>query len=222
MILPVSHCFERCISVINSVSRSGNVNFEPNFELERAPAISTPLLARAKTQAHFPDETINESLLMNKIVGRVADRSACNRKENRIKRALNGAIIRGNGEGARRNAQSGLRGVVMAVPPRNMRMCRDSFGWSDEEEEEVGSGGDGRERTAWEPGITTVAEFLSGSLPLSALQTVRASARARSVFALDETRRDESARVKTPACRGFVTRFDPLTRFAYANATGTV
>lgn len=54
---------------------------------------------------------------MNKIVGRVADRSACNRKENRIKRALNGAIIRGNGdEGARRNAQSGLRGVVMAVP----------------------------------------------------------------------------------------------------------
>lgn len=37
---------------------------------------------------------------MNKIVGRVAHRSACNRKENRIKRALNGAIIRGNGEGA--------------------------------------------------------------------------------------------------------------------------
>lgn len=33
---------------------------------------------------------------MNKIVGRVADRSACNRKENRIKRALNGAIIHGN------------------------------------------------------------------------------------------------------------------------------
>lgn len=49
---------------------------------------------------------------MNKIVGRVADRSACNRKENRIKRALNGAIIHGNGgEGVRRNAQSGLRGV---------------------------------------------------------------------------------------------------------------
>lgn len=66
-------------------------------------------------------ETINESLLMNKIVGRVADRSACNRKENRIKRALNGAIIRGDGdEGAQRNAQSGLRGLVMA------RMCRDT------------------------------------------------------------------------------------------------
>jgi hypothetical protein len=70
-------------------------------------------------------ETINESLLMNRIVGRVADRSACNRKENRIKRALNGAIIRGNGgEGARRNAQSGLCGVVMAVA-RNTGMRRD-------------------------------------------------------------------------------------------------
>lgn len=69
------------------------------------------------TYAYLRNETINESLLMNKIVGRVADRSACNRKENRIKRALNGAIIHGNGdEGARRKAQSGLRGVVMTVP----------------------------------------------------------------------------------------------------------
>lgn len=77
---------------------------------------------------------------MNKIVGRVADRSACNRKENRIKRALNGAIIHGNGsEGARRNAQSGLRGVVMTVP-WNTRMCRDI----------VSEGG------SPEPGITTV------------------------------------------------------------------
>jgi len=66
--------------------------------------------------ASLRNETINESLLMNKIVGRVADRSACNRKENRIKRALNGTIIHENGdEGARRNAQSGLRGVVMTV-----------------------------------------------------------------------------------------------------------
>ncbi|KYN21709.1 hypothetical protein ALC57_05911 [Trachymyrmex cornetzi] len=53
--------------------------------------------------ASLRNETINESLLMNKIVGRVADRSACNRKENRIKRALNGAIIHENGdEGAGR------------------------------------------------------------------------------------------------------------------------
>ncbi|KYM77274.1 hypothetical protein ALC53_12255, partial [Atta colombica] len=48
--------------------------------------------------ASLRNETINESLLMNKIVGRVADRSACNRKENRIKRALNGAIIHENGD----------------------------------------------------------------------------------------------------------------------------
>lgn len=76
--------------------------------------------------AYLRNETINESLLMNKIVGRVADRSACNRKENRIKRALNGAIIHGNGgESARRNVQSGLRGVVMTVP-WNTRMCRDT------------------------------------------------------------------------------------------------
>jgi len=84
-----------------------------------------PASSAARVGARIP-ETINESLLMNKIVGRVADRSACNRKENRIKRALNGAIIRGNGgEGARRNAQSGLCGVVMAVA-RNTGMRRDT------------------------------------------------------------------------------------------------
>jgi len=91
---------------------------------------------------------------MNKIVGHVADRSACNRKENRIKRALNGAIIRGNGdEGARRNAQSGLRGVVMAG---TARMCRDT------------------EESSPEPEITTAPKSflvrsvsLSLSLPLS-------------------------------------------------------
>ncbi|KYN04828.1 hypothetical protein ALC62_04212 [Cyphomyrmex costatus] len=53
--------------------------------------------SKVASEAHLRNETINESLLMNKIVGRVADRSACNRKENRIKRALNGAIIHGNG-----------------------------------------------------------------------------------------------------------------------------
>ncbi|EFN71104.1 hypothetical protein EAG_06259 [Camponotus floridanus] len=55
------------------------------------------IMRKARRRTRIP-ETINESLLMNKIVGRVADRSACNRKENRIKRALNGAIIRGNGD----------------------------------------------------------------------------------------------------------------------------
>lgn len=44
----------------------------------------------------------------------------------------------GGGEGARRNAQSGLRGVVMTVP-WNTRMCRDT----------VSEGG------SLEPGITT-------------------------------------------------------------------
>lgn len=72
----------------------------PNFGLTRI-HFYVVLDSYAKTQSHFVDETINESLLMNKIVGLVADHSACNRKENRIKRALNGAIIRGNGEGAR-------------------------------------------------------------------------------------------------------------------------
>lgn len=48
---------------------------------------------------------------MNEIGGRAADRFACNRKENRIKRVLNGAIIRGNGEGAK----SELRRVVMSA-----------------------------------------------------------------------------------------------------------
>lgn len=126
---------------------------------------------------------------MNKIVGRVADRSACNRKENGIKRALNGAIIHGNGgEGARRNAQSGLRGMVMTVP-WNTRMCRDT----------VSEGGS--------PGITTAGEFL-GSL---FLRLSELDVEFRCLFA----RRDEDARVKT--LPGFVTRFDPLT-LAYANA----
>ena len=94
--------------------------------------------------ASLRNETINESLLMNKIVGRVADRSACNRKENRIKRVLNGAIIHENGdEGTRRNAQSGLRGVVMTVL-WSTRMCWDT----------VSEGG------LPEPGITTPESFL--------------------------------------------------------------
>lgn len=48
---------------------------------------------------------------MNRIVGRAADRFACNRKENRIKRLLNGPIIRGNDEGAK----SGLHGQLMSA-----------------------------------------------------------------------------------------------------------
>lgn len=48
---------------------------------------------------------------MKRIVGRAADRFACNRKENRIKRLLNGPIIRGNEEGAK----SGLHGPVMSA-----------------------------------------------------------------------------------------------------------
>lgn len=50
---------------------------------------------------------------MNGIVGGVADRFACNRKENRTEWLLNGPIIRGNDEGAK----SGLHGVVMSTRP---------------------------------------------------------------------------------------------------------
>lgn len=145
---------------------------------------------------------------MNKIVGRVADRSACNRKENRIKRALNGAIIHGNGgEGARRNAQSGLRGVVMTVP-WNTRMCRGT----------VSEGG------SPESGITAAGvSWFSLSLSRSLARSLVFFSRFFCLYELDAefrcfaARRDENARVKT--LPGFITRFDPLT-LAYANASG--
>lgn len=56
-----------------------------------------------RTKPRGRGETIKEPPapgIMNRIVGGAADRFACNRKENKIKRVLNGAIIRGSGEGA--------------------------------------------------------------------------------------------------------------------------
>lgn len=100
----------RINSLLQNVAQLGGRFFKCRHTLFNIAIFS---FKSSRTYLHQP-ETINESLLMNKIVGRVADRSACNRKENRIKRALNGAIIRGNGdEGAQRNAQSGLRRVVI-------------------------------------------------------------------------------------------------------------
>lgn len=131
---------------------------------------------------------------MNKIVGRVADRSACNRKENRIKRALNGAIMHGV-TGARVRAEERAKWT--------------SWGGNDGAVEHRGCVETQFQREARQSQELRRPESslaLSVSLPFSVNSTFR-DVKFRCLFARFVRR--ERARVKT--LPGFVTRFDPLT-----------
>lgn len=82
------------------------------------------------------------------------------------------------------------------------RICRDSFRWGEEKVATAAGGRKGRRARG-----CLGAENYDGRSFL--LNSTRAKC-VRCLVARDEMRR-ERARVKTPACRGFVTRFDPLT-----------